>query len=258
MEKVATDNIKNESPQPSESAAPATAQHISALVQITSLGEAAKLLELPDGYEIEDMRKSFETLIHRAIKQRRTHLLKPLTDAKNIIQRHDIEFQISRDGSFDPGFIPYQDICEDCKGAGEIYRFFRDTTVETCKICNGTRKVLITCRQCNGSKKYTKHAQEVSNKEGDIVVQNTCPSCTVDEEGNPIGKEAVKCWKCKGTGKFRRYILAPKIKSTTHCAICKGRGFKLPDPPKKTPQKPDNPVINSDIAVKIKTANVEE
>jgi DnaJ-class molecular chaperone len=59
-----------------------------------------------------------------------------------------------------------------------------------------------------------------------------------------------KCRRCRGKGKFRKTVIDSKIKSTTHCKTCKGRGFIVPDdrfPPRKGQAKtPDNPVIKTE------------
>lgn len=237
---------------------PATAQQVDAYVQITSIAEAANLLNLEDNYNVLQLLTSFEESIHKAIADKKTRMLKPLTDAKNILLRHEVELQVAKEGKFTfTDIIPFDTACISCRGTGEIYKFFREPVTESCTKCeNGY--VLIKCRACQGTTKYGK---KNANLHVNIV---ECTRCEKDAEGKPTGKEKVKCRDCRGTGKYRKLAIAPKIKSTTHCRDCKGRGFTLPEPehkPKsKTPRTEElsNPVISEDIGNKLKSATVTE
>jgi DnaJ-class molecular chaperone len=131
--------------------------------------------------------------------------------------------QIKEHGKFDlTDIIPFKDICESCGGSGELYKFFRNAATEPCRFCDDGY-VLITCRSCKGTTRYKK-------TQNSLNINVECNRCERDADGKPTGKEKVKCRKCKGSGNFRKLVIAPKIESTTHCRECKGRGFTLPDP----------------------------
>lgn len=226
--KVATENVTDAAPKVMVMTDdPATAQQVEAFQQITDLGQAASFLELPDEYEVTDLLVQFEKRIHAAIDSKKTKLLKPLTDAKNILLRHIVETQVKNTGKFDfTDVIPFETACTSCRGTGELYKFFRNTVTEPCKFCNNGY-VLITCRSCKGSTRYKKNQH-------DLKIDVECSQCERDENDKPTGQEKVKCRKCRGTAKFRSHPIAPKIESTTHCHDCKGRGFTLPEPEKKS------------------------
>jgi DnaJ-class molecular chaperone len=66
-----------------------------------------------------------------------------------------------------------------------------------------------------------------------------------------MGVVTFKCRRCRGKGTFRKTVIDSKIKSTTHCKVCKGRGFLVPDdrfPPRKGSQRVENPVISKEAA----------
>lgn len=256
---VATDNVTDDAPRlVVMTDEPATAQQVESIVQITTMAEAANLLNLEDGYDVTNLLTSFEHEIHAAIDNKKTRMLKPLTDAKNILLRHEVEQMIEADGKFSfEGIIPFETGCLSCRGTGELYKFFRQAVTEPCNKCEDGR-ALIPCRSCKGTTRYRK-------KQGNLHINVDCTRCAKDSEGNPMGKEYVKCRHCRGTGNYRKLTIAPKIKSTTHCRECKGRGFTLPEPPPKVAKTPtvreadpDNPVLSADLASKLKNATVKE
>ena len=246
----------------------ATAQDLEALISVTSLDEASKLLNLPDAYDVPTMLTAFENEIHASIDNKKTRMLKPLTEAKNILLRAQIEQMIEKDGRFDlVGMIPYEEACISCKGSGELYKFFRKAATVPCKFCTEGKPeengyVFITCRACKGTKRYKK------NQKG-LTINVECTRCHKDEEGKPTGQERVKCRACLGKAVFRKLVIDSKIKSTTHCRHCKGRGFLLPEPPAKKSKaaakkddrpaaEPANPVISADLGEKLKQVEVKE
>lgn len=243
-----------------------TAQDLQSLISVSSIDEASKLLNLAtmDDIDIPTMLKLFEDKIHASIDNHTTRMLKPLTEAKNILLRSEIEKMIERDGKFDlAGMIPFAEACISCKGTGEIYKFFRVAETIPCKFCtNGDPEddgyLFIPCRICKGSKAYK---------------GEECTRCYRDPETDlPTGKERVKCRTCRGKAIFRKLVIDSKIKSTTHCRYCKGRGFTLPEPPPPAKTKKlsnsnkprmvisklENPVISADLGKQLKRANIKE
>ena len=247
---------------------PATLQDVEKVVAVSTMTEAVTLLKLGD-YDIPTMLSAFENEIHSSIDNKQTRMLKPLTEAKNIIMRHEIEQMIEANGRFDlAGLIPYEEACISCKGAGELYKFFRKAATVPCKFCTDGKPedngyVFITCRACKGTKRYRKTQK-------DLKINVACTRCYKDPETKePTGQERVKCRACLGKATFRKLVIDSKIKSTTHCRHCKGRGFTLPDPPPKPDRKetdrivrqaknPDNPVISADLGAKLKNVEVKE
>lgn len=245
----------------------ATAQDLQSLISINSIDTASKLLKLENGYDITTMLKTFEESIHSSIKNKKTRMLKPLTESKNILLRAEIEKMIEQTKRFDlTGMIPFKEACISCHGTGEIYKFFRISESVPCKFCtNGAPEddgyVFIKCRQCKGTKVY-------KGKE--------CPRCYRDPKTDlATGTIRVKCRRCRGSKVFLKLVIDSKIKSTTHCHHCKGRGFTLPEPPVKkvkTFKSSDkerkqfdkyitslnNPVITAQLGELLKGTNVKE
>jgi len=248
---------------------PSTAQELQQFISITNAEEAATLLELGDSYDTRNMLTTFEQAIHSSIENKKTRMLKPLTDAKLMLLRLVFEKQIAETGKFTlDGIIPFkeEDICPACHGAGELLKFFRKAATVPCKFCTTGKPedngyVFIECRSCKGTKRYKKYQK-------DLVINVVCTRCHKDADGKPTGQERVRCRACLGKGTFRKLVIDAKIKSTTHCRHCKGRGFLLPEPPaKKIKVKTEkvyhdttlsNPVISADLGAQIKGAEVKE
>lgn len=212
-----------------------TAQDLQTEISVHNVDEAAKVLDMDwiDGvstkYKIPVMLSIFEDRIRSSIKNKKTKMLKPLTEAKNILLRSEIEKMIEKDGRFNlVGMIPFEEACISCKGTGELYKFFRTETSVPCKFCtNGKPEndgyIFIQCHVCKGTKVYE---------------EKECPNCYRDPKTDlPTGKEQIKCRACRGHAIFHKWPIDSKIKSTTHCRHCKGRGFTLPEPPPRKPKK---------------------
>jgi hypothetical protein len=246
----------------------ATAQELRQFIDIENAEKAAALLKLGDSCDTRSMLVTFEQEIRTSIENKKTRMLKPLTEAKLILLRQAFEQQIAETGKFTlDGIIPFkeEDICPACHGAGELLKFFRKAATVPCKFCitgkpedNGY--VFIECRSCKGSKRYKKYQK-------DLVINVACTRCQ-DADGNPTGQERVRCRACLGKGIFRKLVIDAKIKSTTHCRHCKGRGFLLPEPPAKKIKTQNekihhdttlsNPVISADLGAQIKGADIKE
>jgi len=245
----------------------ATAQDLAVLISVTNIDEASKLLNLPDAYDVPTMLTAFENEIHASINNKKTRMLKPLTEAKNILLRSQIEQMIEENGRFDlAGMIPFEEACIHCKGSGELYKFFRKAATVPCKFCTDGKPedngyVFITCRACKGTTRYKKQQKG-------LTINVECTRCHKDAEGKPTGQERVKCRACLGKATFRKLVIDSTIKSTTHCRHCKGRGFVLPEPPAKKAKAhkteksydatPANPVISADLGAQLKGAEVKE
>lgn len=239
---------------------PATAEQTEATAIVHTVSAAEDFLALPDEYDVPTFLTAFERKIRQAILDKEFKFLKPYTESKSVILRSITEQMVAEHGKFNfEGLIPYTEACIHCNGLGEKYKFFRETKDEDCKDCTGPEHkdagkgyLFIKCRSCGGKKVYTKGK-----------TPKPCTRCYKDERGKPTGVERVRCRQCRGTSIFTKMVIAPKIKSTTHCHHCKGRGFVLPEPEKEreTPARivsPANPVITEDLAAKIKSANTDE
>jgi len=252
---------------------PTTAQELSSSISINSVEKALKFLDIdwivdvPSKSKIPVMLAIFEDRIRSGIKNHNVKFLKPLTEAKNVLLRSEVENMIKTAGRFNMnGMIPFETSCIKCRGTGEIYKFFRAGETVPCKFCTNGKPEdygynFITCPQCNGSKQISTIENE--GTEDERVVNVVCPDCYRNPKtGMPTGKKRVICRTCLGKGKFRRIIIDAKIKSTTHCHHCKGRGFTLPEPPKKQPvakvvfrkKAPSmkNPVISAKMGEQLK------
>ncbi len=252
-----------------DEAKPLEVQEQSALKTQVDVDEALKVLNLSASEDLPTMLKTFEKQIRASIDNKKTHLLKGLTNNKNVILRSEIEKMIEANGRFDLSkIIPFEEVCKSCNGSGELYRFYRIDATVPCKFCTDGNPedngyVFIPCRACKGTKRYKKQQK-------DLTINVDCTRCYQDPEtGLATGLERVKCRACLGKATFRKMVIDAKIKSTTRCSHCKGRGFNLPDPPPKKVKaakthKPRtrtvlaNPVISADLGAQLKEVDVKE
>ena len=238
---------------------PTEAQFVEEAIRQTSVEEAERLIKPGNEYDITRLLTAFELEFNVRLKNKDTKSLRMLTDAKNVLLRNKIEQMVEKDGRFNlSGLIPFETACLSCKGTGEIYKFFKQTIPVDCKFCdqdeNGksTGRKTVRCKSCKGTGKFKKpNGQEVD-----------CRTCDKDENGKPTGTVTFKCRKCRGTGTFQRLAIDSKIKSTTHCKACKGRGFISEEKtaPKKKPKTLPlkQPVLSADLGEQIKAALVKE
>jgi hypothetical protein len=210
-----------------------TKQDVEKVVSVISINDAEKILGIKNEppYDIKKLLHEYHIGFEVLMENREFKKLRPLTDAKNIILRHLIENQVEENGRFDmEGVIPFEDACTSCHGTGELYKFFRRVVTLDCKFCEGEGEVTLECRACGGSGRYIREY-------GDLKIDVACKKCDKDPEtGDPLGVVTYKCRRCRGKGTFRKTVIDSKIKSTTHCKVCKGRGFIVPDdrfPPRR-------------------------
>lgn len=174
-------------------------------------------------YEIATHLKKFQDDYILQAKDGSPH---DLTKMKTEKLKTLIENMVKADGKFKyAGIVPFEKLCTDCNGFGFKMKFFRKKvqTVE-CKDCdkdprtgkaNGNQSVL--CTVCKGT-----------GESKDSVYP--CEQC------NGTGISISTCNTCRGEGEFHIAPIDSKIKSTTHCKTCNGRGF-LTDEPVATPPK---------------------
>jgi len=201
------------------------------------LGHAEKLIGIGTEYDMQHVLKCFE-IVHWANKQNREFDLMPTTiKAKNVIMRHLVTEQKKKFRFFEIE-SPYEDPCPKCKGAGEIYKFFKKSVKVNCHICGGSATVMGACPKCKNTpgrfiKRWT------TGGGVDLV----CKRC--DGEA----KVKFKCEECKGKGKIQKAVLSDELKSTTPCKKCRELGFiskDFPSPKKKKQhshqRRPFNPI----------------
>ena len=220
---------------------PATAQDVEQAKILVTIKESEKFLGTGKDYDVEHLLKGFEIDYICKIENEETKDLKTLTDAKNICLRHKIEEMIEETGRFDL-VIPFEDVCKDCGGSGELYKFFRKTVEVECRVCEGAGKKVVKCKSCHGTSRFRK-----DDGKG-LRINVLCKTCKGENMVDDVSMVELKCKKCRGKGQVRKIALDAKIKSTTFCRTCKGRGFNLP----KKAKPPSNPVISADLADAIK------
>lgn len=215
--------------------------------QMARIGAAMAIIGIKPGYDVQSLLKEYEVSVMVKIENNDRKDLRQLTDAKNILLRDLTEKEIAKDGHFDhTGMIPFENSCVKCKGHGEIYKFYRVEKTVDCAVCEGTGTKQVPCKSCKGTGRYVRNY-------GDVHIDVECNRCDKDPEtGKASGKVTVKCSRCHATGKLKILAIDSKIKSTTHCHACKGRGFILPESETGV-VIPDNPVLSEDLASKIKT-----
>jgi len=235
---------------------PVEAQHVRQAAIITDVKQALEIVQPSEDYDIPTLLTDFQIQWKCHVENRKFHLLRELTDSKNLLLRLEIERMISEKGRFDfTDLIPFENSCVSCHGTGERYKFFKQTAVVPCKFCDGGTKV-IDCPACKGTGNFRKWSKE----EGGYVGV-PCIKCDKDANGNSTGKKTVKCYKCHGTGDFKKLVIAPKIQETTHCRACKGRGFVVDEQKpevsvtskksERTERPIGNPVITAALADQI-------
>ena len=190
------------------------------------LGHAEKLIGVGTKYDIPHVLTCFE-IVHWAKKENREFDDIPTTiEAKNTILRHLVTEQKKKYRFFEIE-SPFENTCPNCKGAGEIYKFFKKSVKVNCHICGGSSKVIGNCPKCKGSGRYIKRWK------GGGGVDLECKRC----EGK--GKVKISCQECKGKGQLKKAVLSDEIKSTTPCKKCRQLGF-APKSFKKPKKKKSN------------------
>jgi hypothetical protein len=237
------------------SSTPATAQEVRALKRILFKDEARKVLGFRSGpYTETEILTHFYNLVIPKLENKTKNLTK-FIDAKNLLLRAQIENQVEKNGKFELN-IPFRNICKNCGGTGERYRFFPKQIDVKCNKCeNG--ELIISCPACKGTGRYVKES-------GNLKINVKCNKChkinketgkkepvVFDEKtGNfLVGKIKVKCRFCRGSGTFSKPVLDSYIRTTTPCKVCGGKGFHF-----HTVKEPDNPVISQDLGKVIKSA----
>lgn len=79
-----------------------------------------------------------------------------ITNAKNVLMRRIISSQIRNHKRFTIS-TPFDNTCNQCKGAGETYKFFRRLQKIDCMKCKG-KPNNPKCRTCRGTRKVTYEA----------------------------------------------------------------------------------------------------
>ena len=114
----------------------------------------------------EALREFFET------KKPKT---KTLLEARDIIVQNFILRSLRERGYFDLAqIIPLEQVCSNCNGTGNKFKFFKDRPKTGCKACNGTgvRKNRSKCLTCGGTGVFEKNRLEAV-----IKSKNECLAC---------------------------------------------------------------------------------
>jgi len=172
-------------------------------------------------------------------------------EARNVIIRNWIENELEKNGHWELK-VPYEEVCEKCKGTGEIYKLEKvnlpQTKKDVCSKCNGEGYLWLTCKRCHGSGRF--------KQESPGLIINVICHCSkfASKYGNQfIGKVRIRCDECRGSGQTssldnknekRDFKFTGKIYSTTKCPVCHGFGF-----PK--PKIICNPVLSTDVLGKL-------
>ena len=178
------------------------------MIILIDLEKASNILEIPkesnDIHIFSAYKEKIETTLDR-------QLLRDLTEAKNLLIRKEVECQISSRNFFRLRTPPDFNICNVCKGSGEIYRFelIIIELINECSKCKGTGNLLRVCKKCNGTGSH---------------YGKVCFNC----KGTGFYVTNQKCTNCQGTGdiKTKRMTRTGKIAAVSTCKICRGTGLK--------------------------------
>lgn len=222
---------------------PATAQDVEEAKMIIFANDAKRVLGLSDDYSMIELLTRFQELEEEGIGS-----LKQLVDSKNILLRQEVEKQVEEFGKFSLQ-IPFETACVQCCGSGERYKFYIKAVEVDCKFCeDGT--LIVPCRACKETGTYIKPG-------GEEVPCNKCNREDPKTGELLVGKRRVKCKKCAHTGKigkFEKKVLDSKIKSTTYCKACRGKGYLSRKKKTKKNNQLGNPVISETLGNQIKNA----
>ena len=178
---------------------------------------------------------------------------KIVISARNTIMQHLVCEQ-KRKYRFFTIESPFENTCNHCKGAGEIYKFIKKTVDVNCHICGKKGIIKDDCPTCKGSGRFIKKWKTGGG------VNLECKRCKGQK------KIQVKCVNCLGEGTVKKAVLTHTLKSTTSCKKCNQLGYlpnKLTSKPKaKRPHKkakrpsskkvPFTPIMSQSLADKIK------
>ena len=185
---------------------------------------AEKIIGVGDKYDMKHVLRCFE-VTHWAKKENKEFDLLPTTiEARNTIMRHLIIEQKKKFRFFEIE-SPFESTCPKCRGAGEIFKFFKKTVKVNCHICGGSAKVIGKCPKCKGSGRY------IRRWKGGGGVNLECKRC------GGTGQIKISCLECKGNGQLKKVVLSDELKSTTPCKKCQRLGYLTKNPPNQKKKK---------------------
>jgi hypothetical protein len=210
------------------------------LIVFPTLEEAMEKLKFKEGTDQEAFLRGFEIDFWVRTENKEFSDLGNMIRAKNVILRSMVEAEVGETGIFSIK-VPFENPCRSCGGTGEKYRFYRKVVRPKCKTCGGTGEFEDVCKSCKGTGRFVKDSPG-------LKIDVECKTC------GGSGKYKGKCFSCRGKGFKAFTVIDSKIKSTTFCKTCRGRGFF--NPRKETEQpakviKPANPVISEEIAAQL-------
>ena len=217
------------------------------------LAEAEKILGVGSDYSIKHTLQCFDVAHWTKQENELLEEAKIVISARNTIMQHLVCEQ-KRKYRFFTIESPFENTCNHCKGAGEIYKFIKKTVDVNCHICGKKGIIKDDCPTCKGSGRFNKKWQTG----GGVNVE--CKRCKGQK------KIQVKCVNCLGEGTVKKAVLTHTLKSTTSCKKCNQLGYlpnKLTSKPKaKRPHKkakrpsskkvPFTPIMSQSLADKIK------
>jgi len=187
------------------------------------LSNAEKVIGVGTDYNMKHVLQCFEIVHWAKIQNREFDSLANVLEAKNALMRTLVTDQKKKFRFFEIE-SPFENTCRKCKGAGEIFKFFKKTVNVNCHICGGASKVEETCPVCKGTGRFIRRWKTGGG------VNLACKKC----EGK--GKRKVNCKECLGKGKIKKAVLSDELKSTTPCKRCRQLGFIIKS--KKSKNKP--------------------
>jgi len=187
--------------------------------------------------------------------------------AKNHLMQDLVVTMVRENGRFDlTNQIPFDYACSNCRGTGQLYKFYRKKRPVDCKFCQGSGGIKEVCPECKGKgRTKTTYFEDDGYADDALIINEVCKRCEgtgksfkqVEIEGKMVD---VKCRSCIGTGKFRKMLLDSKIKSVTPCKECEQKGFFDKTEYHKYLKKQEsfNPAMTANVGIKIKSAVVKD
>jgi len=211
--------------------------------------DAEKMLGVGKNYDIGHVLKCFDVIHWAKEENKEPEQIPDIILAKNSLLRNLVSTQKKKYRFFTIE-SPFQHTCPKCKGAGEIFKFFKKTVDVNCHICGKKGTIKNDCPTCKGTGRFIKRWKTGGG------VNLECKKCK--------GKKKVdtKCVKCLGKGVIPKPVLTHTLKSTTPCKKCNQLGYithSAPPPKKKkkpfkkkAKKAPFKPLMDQSLADKIK------
>lgn len=216
--------------------------------KVMALQDAEKVLGVGSEYDYIHALNCYKTLYEVKQENEEFSDLPAVEEAKNVILRDTVGIQIRKTGKFDFSDIPFDNVCINCHGTGELYKLGRKSLEEDCKKCDPDKdgkpsgKRTVKCRNCKDGR-FIKGSHEKG-----LLINVECKTC------HGTGELQVKCRTCRGRKVFKKMVLSGEVESTTKCKYCHGKGFQTETEIKRS--SPDNPIISRNLGDAIRSGDV--